>query len=293
MKELLERARAADTLSPEAHARMRAGLLEKLARGEGALPGIDASPLVVPKLGFLAKWIASAAGKLGLLVVGATIVVVAVLISRREASAPAVVRSTSSQVAPSQPVEAHVATPELIPSQPGARPAVISAPGAMSEAHAPWVQRAKREKARARITPRVPEGRTLEEQRAPEPDTTATDVSVEAPAVTPDEAPPTATRETSARPPTTLDAELGLLRSAYSALNAGHAQRAFDVLDEHARRFPRGELQESREVARMLALCAMDRAPAARARARQFLASYPDSPFVGRVRNMCPPPAKK
>lgn len=91
---------------------------------------------------------------------------------------------------------------------------------------------------------------------------------------------------------TDVDAELGLLRRAYTELNAGRPARAFELLDEHEARFPHGVLEQAREVARMLTLCRMGREAAAHVRAQSFVARFPDSAFIGRVRRICPLPTK-
>jgi hypothetical protein len=84
-----------------------------------------------------------------------------------------------------------------------------------------------------------------------------------------------------------IEAELLLMRSAYQALRAGQPAQALERLGEHAARFPHGELAESRQVARIMALCQAGRVAAARAEAEQFLQVSPNSPFAGRVRSLC------
>jgi hypothetical protein len=87
-----------------------------------------------------------------------------------------------------------------------------------------------------------------------------------------------------------LDAELLLMRSAYQALRAGDPQRALARLAEHAARFPTGQLAESRQVARIMALCQAGQVPAANAEAEAFLRVSPKSPFVARLRSLCVAP---
>jgi outer membrane protein assembly factor BamD (BamD/ComL family) len=85
----------------------------------------------------------------------------------------------------------------------------------------------------------------------------------------------------------TLDAEFALLQHAHSELSAGHAAQALVLLERHTAEFPHGKLEQTREVARMLALCQLGRAQEARTRAQHFLAQHPSSPFAGRVRQVC------
>jgi len=65
-KALLERYRSAEQLHPGERERMSRALLDRVARGEGALPGIDASPLAMPEVSWLAKLLGSGTAKLGL-----------------------------------------------------------------------------------------------------------------------------------------------------------------------------------------------------------------------------------
>jgi outer membrane protein assembly factor BamD (BamD/ComL family) len=81
--------------------------------------------------------------------------------------------------------------------------------------------------------------------------------------------------------------ELELLRSAEVEFHAGSPAQALALLDEHARRFPRGVLVEERRASRILALCRLGQAAAARSEADAFVAQYPSSPFVERVRRAC------
>jgi outer membrane protein assembly factor BamD (BamD/ComL family) len=78
-----------------------------------------------------------------------------------------------------------------------------------------------------------------------------------------------------------------LLASAYAQLRAGQPARALATIEQHERRFPSGSLTESREVARVLALCALGRKQDARDEATGFLATHPGSPFTARVRAVC------
>lgn len=282
-KRLLEGARAADVLGASARDRMLQGLAHKIARGEAALPGIDAAPPIVREASWLAKLMSSALGKLGLGALGALFIAGGVLLLR---DTP---RSRSVAVEAPGLAAVPLDQPAALPPPPAVEPAREAAPVVavtMPKAAPPQRERRLRERRapspepQAQLEPatRVAQATTLSDEPAPEAEP---------------EPEPKPEPELKPEPVSTLDDELLLLRRAYSELNAGRAERAFEVLDAHAERFPRGELEEAREVARMLALCAMDREPAARVRAKHFLATRPDSPFAGRVRGICPPAKKR
>jgi hypothetical protein len=84
-----------------------------------------------------------------------------------------------------------------------------------------------------------------------------------------------------------LDAEIRLLRAARAALDNGAAERALSILDAHAERYPRGTLLQEQLATRALALCALDRAPAARAVLRELSLHSPSSPHLARLRSSC------
>ncbi len=77
-----------------------------------------------------------------------------------------------------------------------------------------------------------------------------------------------------------LAAERALLDDARGALGSGDAARALGLLDEHARRFPKGQLGEEREALAIQALVALGRRDEARARAASFKAALPNSLFL-------------
>jgi hypothetical protein len=78
--------------------------------------------------------------------------------------------------------------------------------------------------------------------------------------------------------------EIALLNEAQRALASGQADKALQLLDRHAREFPRGSLTEERAAARIIALCALGRVKAARAETAEFVRQSPESPLVERVR---------
>ena len=71
------------------------------------------------------------------------------------------------------------------------------------------------------------------------------------------------------------------------AARAGNPSKALQLLDDHARRFPRGTLREERIAARVHALCALGRRSEASEEAETFLAETPQSPYASRVRDSC------
>jgi hypothetical protein len=76
--------------------------------------------------------------------------------------------------------------------------------------------------------------------------------------------------------------EARLLRSARRAL-AASPQRTLSLTDEHLRRYPHGILDQEREALAIEALMKLGRVDDARARARAFEVTYPDSPHRARI----------
>ena len=113
------------------------------------------------------------------------------------------------------------------------------------------------------------------------------------PAFTPPPAPApspslaTALTTETASSPSSLDAEIALVRDARAALRGGDAARALALLDEHTRRFSRGALAEDCDAERIYALCALGRSGEARSLATRFLTSHPASPHGASVRASC------
>lgn len=81
-----------------------------------------------------------------------------------------------------------------------------------------------------------------------------------------------------------LASEMALVARAQTALHRGLYESALGALDEHARRFPRGELTEEREALAVQALARAGRHDEARRRAERFEARHPRSLLVPVVR---------
>jgi hypothetical protein len=128
---------------------------------------------------------------------------------------------------------------------------------------------------------------------APEPPQPVADTAT--PAARPERKPPLHVRSVPAgtrparpdpQPTTGLDDELSLISRAQSALGAKDAPRALALADEHASKFPKGQLANEREQIRTLALCAMNM-PEGRSRAEVFVRTNPGAPMAGRLRQAC------
>jgi hypothetical protein len=112
---------------------------------------------------------------------------------------------------------------------------------------------------------------------------TATAAAAEAPTTTIGVAPP----PVNPAPRATLGEEARLIREANAALRDGDATRALTLADAHARAYPSGVLAEERAVLRVFALCKLGRITEARSDGARFVATYPGSAHVPRVRATC------
>jgi hypothetical protein len=83
----------------------------------------------------------------------------------------------------------------------------------------------------------------------------------------------------------TLDEELPLIARAQDAIT-NHPAAALAALNEHAARFPSGQLAVERNGLRVLALCSMGD-PSASAMAAQFVRNHPRSPLAPRIQQAC------
>ncbi|MGC4079584.1 MAG: hypothetical protein QM702_21585 [Rubrivivax sp.] len=92
---------------------------------------------------------------------------------------------------------------------------------------------------------------------------------------------------TSTSPLPTPEPESVMVKRAETAISAGDGVTALEILDTHARIYPNGMLADLREVDRVLALCTIARAPAAREAAERYLAAHPRSAHADRIRRAC------
>lgn len=84
-----------------------------------------------------------------------------------------------------------------------------------------------------------------------------------------------------------LGEEAELLGRAQRSLRSGDPGEALRLLEEHERRFPRGELADARRGARVRALCDLGRGAQARAEARLLAQRHPGSPVAAGVVDVC------
>ena len=84
-----------------------------------------------------------------------------------------------------------------------------------------------------------------------------------------------------------LTQESALLRKANAARAAGQLERALDLLDNHARRFPAGQLADGRRRARIRVLCDLGRIAQARGEAAALAHARPDDPLARQSLSIC------
>ncbi len=87
--------------------------------------------------------------------------------------------------------------------------------------------------------------------------------------------------------PSTLMAELRLIRGASQSLRSGHSADAGRLLDEHRQRFPKGVLAHERRGLSILVQCSAGSAMAVRAQAEAFVQANPESPLAQSVSVRC------
>ena len=78
--------------------------------------------------------------------------------------------------------------------------------------------------------------------------------------------------------------ESQLVGSARAMLRAGNATVALQLLDRATSRYPQGVLVQEREALRVEALTALGRTGEALTRAQAFMAAYPKSPHLRRIK---------
>jgi hypothetical protein len=79
---------------------------------------------------------------------------------------------------------------------------------------------------------------------------------------------------------------LRLIARAQDALAGNRPDDALVALNEHASKFPQGELADERNALRVLAACSKG-TPGASATAEQFVRTHPRSPITPRIRQEC------
>jgi hypothetical protein len=156
---------------------------------------------------------------------------------------------------------------------------------AIERAHPPVVQAARHDPEPA---PRPAAPAVTERVEVPAP-------VIDAPSAVPEAAPKSSPRpslHTSAPTPVPAPAPTGslvdeakLLTEADQALRAGNPARANALLDEHAARFPSGQLAGERAAERMVVQCQTGAVGAAAG--ERFLAEHPGNPLGARIRQAC------
>lgn len=104
-------------------------------------------------------------------------------------------------------------------------------------------------------------------------------------AAPPQVTPPPPPTKSSPEPGTLLE-ELRLLRRAQVHIKRGQLEEAVSVLEEHARRFPDGQVAEERQALQAITWCKLGR-PEGREAAKAFLQAHPASPQAPRVKLAC------
>jgi hypothetical protein len=227
--------------------------LTSATAAEGAAVGsavVKAGPL------FLLKWvgIGTVAGVVSLGAVRA--------VAPRSSAPPPVVTAVSAPAAPKttapiDPVPSRL-DPPIETTQPEEPPAVAQAPHAVRRVADPTVINSQ--PARAPSSP--PAAEPPSPANAP--------VSPATPTVT----------------SSTLAAEVAMLDQARNAVSAKSGDRALDLLGRYAQKFPSGTLGLEAAVLRIEALYLAGSTAAARALAREFLASHPTSTHASHVRRL-------
>jgi hypothetical protein len=86
-------------------------------------------------------------------------------------------------------------------------------------------------------------------------------------------------------PSNTLLEETNLIKQAELARGSGNVARATALLDEHAARFPNGQMAPERAAERMVIQCQTGQAGAAAG--QLFLSEHPGSPYSARIKQTC------
>jgi hypothetical protein len=127
-------------------------------------------------------------------------------------------------------------------------------------------------------------------QRAAEPTTAQPERVAPAPAAV---APPPSAAERASNKHARLNAlsaESNLLQNARAELRRGNLAEAEQALERLSRRFPRGVLNQERDVLRIELMSARGDEAGARRLATRFLRAHPESPHAARLRPLAPAP---
>jgi hypothetical protein len=109
-----------------------------------------------------------------------------------------------------------------------------------------------------------------------------------APAAVESATPPKATAPpSSAKASDDLAQEAALLHQAQSAWRAGNSAEALVLANQHAKRFPRSQLANERDVLRVLSLCKLGRVQAAKDVGARLLRQTKGSPWYQSVAESC------
>jgi hypothetical protein len=170
----------------------------------------------------------------------------------------------------------------------GAARTHASSPGALDREDGPP---GRQRRQGSEVPALIPAGPALRERQSPTPALSLVSAPALAPAPAsapaPAPAPASASAPAPASSPPSLGGEIGLVSAARDDLARGDGASALQHLREHELRFPNGTLREERLALRILALCALGRKDAARAAARDFARSAPDSPHRMAIRASC------
>ncbi|MGH1346077.1 MAG: sigma-70 family RNA polymerase sigma factor [Nannocystales bacterium] len=92
------------------------------------------------------------------------------------------------------------------------------------------------------------------------------------------------------QPHSSLQAEAALLKKAKSSQRAGRLEDALATLEQHAERFPEGQLADGRRRARIRVLCDLGRTAQARGEAKLLARTSPGDPLAVQALSICTAP---
>lgn len=245
--------------------------------GQGAAPTHQAAALGNAGQAAASGWFTKVGASLlfgGTLLGGAALIAqgfadaeTSVLVSNRDVEHPAS-GFTAADILPERPIG------EDVPLE---APEPLDAPGPLDAPKALDAPRALDDGARLRDEP--PSGRRGSRSQQEELSAVSDAVADNEPVTG------VSARSTSGAPPTSLAAELALLRRVQAALAAGDGATALRLLDEHDT--TDSQLREERQVARILALCAAGNEQAARTAAGHFVRTHPKSVHHRSLKRSC------